>query len=255
MDWSNLVPALIGLVGVLVGLVVTERAKLRRETVGTARRAALGLTRWSRAVQYMAAAPERVARSGDKADLFLAVEMRALGRELDVTWWDDHGVRLAAAATHADEWSSLSHAGDVAQMLLTRIHAIGDAGETALRKLAKAETIRRRAPSRPDEAPDEPMDLDVPDDEWEAREARRSARFEAEMAAFDAESKALFAEIDARLDHRLMMVEDLRTDIVAAQGAIELASAACTRLIARNQGLLGRGRFRRRARERRQAGP
>ena len=243
---KELAPALIGLLGVLVGGFVsayaTKRAEVRERTLVAARLAQEGLGRWAAAITYMQRAPERLADKKDDYDLYLAVEVHSLAEQLDDTWWREHGGRLAGAATK-EQWQNLIAASKATVGLLRMIASIGDAGREALHR--RLELQRAGSGTRKEAAPgtgvssDEPArhslgiaapsitepvgkpnGTDLEPDETDALLAEADQKiqdFDQSSKKFKAEMDASMAEIRVLLDYRLFLVRDVVETFVSAR--------------------------------------
>jgi hypothetical protein len=151
---TAVIPAVVGLLGVVVGAYTSahaiERTSIRRGAVSDARLAREGLGRWLQAIDVIQKAPLRLADKGSDYDMYLAIELHSAREHLGDSWWREHGTKLVSVTTR-EQWDHLIGASWATDGLLMLIDSIGDAGNEAVERRVAMIAARQERSSPVDE--------------------------------------------------------------------------------------------------------
>jgi hypothetical protein len=247
---GDVITALVGFIGVLVGGFVaayaSARAEIRSQGRAAAGLAAEGLASWTDAVDLLKKRELSYPRDATY-DVFMAIDLSAIRDLLTMEWWETNRAGLVGVASD-DQWADLTAAGKASRGMLLRLSSIGDVGKEVW--MRRAEVLVSRPPGSPSkgestESPSNPSNHSEPDAADSAFEATLAgARKDiAKMKALGAELREKEFELrmtEALLDHRLYLVRDVQRSLVSAAGPkFAKAASVCHELEEANKGPLG----------------
>jgi hypothetical protein len=255
-----LATSIAGLLGVLVGALITPgystRFTERSNARLAARLAADRLEKWVRATEV--ADRQRTKFLGDDlASVHMAIAARAIRRDLSLRWWEENRLALMTRAKHADA-AALSSLAERCGYYMFTLDQIGEGGEDVLMRVAELkveksqreqqlvregrELIRNSGDDEPYSVEADPGDSDALGTEMAAlrhRERQHDERIEEaarqlELGQFDLQI------LVAQLDHRVQLAESALRVLSESGDRFRAGTEVCRRIELYNTSALNR---------------